>query len=153
MEKTIAYTLGEVVTEESEVEDSNDLESLSGKRVLLVEDHQLNREIMKEVLLGHCLVVEEAQNGSEAFALVKENEPGYYDFILMDIEMPVMDGYQATMKIRKLPNRIRANIPIIALTADADPETREKATVVGMDDYLVKPVNSSRLLRSLAKFQ
>lgn len=78
--------------------------------------------------------------------------PGYYHFILMDIEMPVMDGYEATMKIRKLPNRIRANVPIIALTANAVPEKRERAAVVGMDDFLVKPTNSARLLRSLEKF-
>ncbi|MGN1351148.1 MAG: response regulator [Anaerovoracaceae bacterium] len=153
MEATIAYTLGETRNDDPDADDPKDIEALAGKRVLLVDDHQLNREIMKEVLLEHGLLVEEAQNGSDAIASVKANEPGYYHFILMDIEMPVMDGYQATMKIRRLPNRIRANIPIIALTADADPETREKATVVGMDDYLVKPVNSSRLLRSLAKFQ
>ena len=67
--------------------------------------------------------------------------------------MPVMDGYEAAMKIRKLPNRIRASIPIIALTANAIPENRERAAVVGMDDFLVKPVNSTRLLRSMAKFK
>ena len=71
----------------------------------------------------------------------------------MDIEMPVMDGFEATERIRKLPNRIRANIPIIALTANAIPENRERAIVVGMDDYLVKPANSARLLRSLSKYQ
>ena len=102
--------------------------------------------------MDHGLVVEEAGNGNEAVAAVKANEPGYYHFILMDIEMPVMDGYEATMKIRKLPNRIRANVPIIALTANAFPEDRERAAVVGMDDFLIKPTNSARLLRSLAKF-
>ena len=96
--------------------------------------------------------MEEADNGSEAVAAVKGEEPGHYHFVLMDVEMPVMDGFEATMKIRKLPNRIRANIPIIALTANAAPENRERAAVVGMDDFLVKPTNSARLLRSLAKF-
>ena len=80
-------------------------------------------------------------------------EPGYYHFILMDIEMPVMDGYEATMMIRKLPNRIRANIPIIALTANSVPENRERARMVGMDEFLAKPANSARIIRSLAKFQ
>ena len=103
--------------------------------------------------MGHGLIVEEGVNGSEEVAAVKANEPGYYHFILMDIEMPVMDGYEATVKIRKLPNRIRANIPIIALTANAVAENRERAAVIGMDDFLVKPTNSARLLRSLAKFQ
>ena len=117
-----------------------------------MDDNELNREIMKEVLVEHGLMVEEAGNGNEAVAAVKAKEPGYYHFILMDIEMPVMDGFEATMNIRKLPNRIRANIPIIALTANAVPENRESATVAGMDDFLVKPTNSARLLRSLAKF-
>ena len=102
--------------------------------------------------MDHSLIVEEAEDGSEAVAAVKEKDPGYYHFILMDIEMPVMDGYEATMRIRKLPNRIRANIPVIALTANAVPENRERAVVVGMDDFLVKPANSARLLRSLVKF-
>ena len=118
----------------------------------IVDDNELNREILEEVLLDHGLLFEEADNGSKAVAAVKEHEPGYYQFILMDIEMPVMDGYEATVKIRKLPNRIRANIPIIALTANAVAENRERAAVIGMDDFLVKPTNSARLLRSLAKF-
>ena len=117
-----------------------------------MDDNKLNREILKEVLIDHGLLVEEANDGSKAVAAVKANEPGYYHVVLMDIEMPVMDGFEATMNIRKLPNRIRANIPIIALTANAVPENRESATVAGMDDFLVKPTNSTRLLRSLAKF-
>ena len=70
----------------------------------------------------------------------------------MDIEMPVMDGYESTERIRKLPNRIRANVPIIALTANTCPEDRERAAQVGMDDFLAKPVSSTRLLSSLMKF-
>lgn len=153
MESTIAYTLGEKVFEETAGEDPESMEALVGKRVLLVDDNELNREIMKEVLVDHGLLVEEAENGSEAVAAVKANEAGYYHFILMDIEMPVMDGYEATMMIRKLPNRIRANIPIIALTANSVPEKRERARMVGMDEFLAKPANSARIIRSLAKFQ
>ena len=153
MESTIAYMLGEKVFEETAGEDPEGMEALAGKRVLLVDDNELNREIMKEVLVDHGLLVEEAENGSEAVAAVKANEPGYYHFILMDIEMPVMDGYEATMMIRKLPNRIRANIPIIALTANSVPENRERARMVGMDEFLAKPANSARIIRSLAKFQ
>lgn len=153
MESTIAYTLGEKIFGETAGEDPESMEALAGKRVLLVDDNELNREIMKEVLVDHGLLVEEAENGSEAVAAVKVNEPGYYHFILMDIEMPVMDGYEATMMIRKLPNRIRANIPIIALTANSVPENRERARMVGMDEFLAKPANSARIIRSLAKFQ
>ena len=153
MELAITYALGETADDEPVLEEPGNLETLEGMRVLLVDDNELNREIMKEILVDHGLIVEEADNGREAVAAVKVKEPGYYHFILMDIEMPVMDGYEATVKIRKLPNRIRANIPIIALTANAVAENRERAAVIGMDDFLVKPTNSARLLRSLAKFQ
>ena len=152
MESAISYALGESLNDEPAAEETEDMEALEGKNVLLADDNELNREIMREILVDHGLVVEEAGNGNEAVAAVKANEPGYYHFILMDIEMPVMDGYEATMKIRKLPNRIRANVPIIALTANAFPEDRERAAVVGMDDFLIKPTNSVRLLRTLAKF-
>lgn len=153
MEVTIAYALGEELDDETTADEPGNIEILAGKRVLLVDDNELNREILKEILVDCGLTVEEASNGSEAVADVQDKEPSYYHFILMDIEMPVMDGYEAAMKIRKLPNRIRANIPIIALTANAIPENRERAAVVGMDDFLVKPVNSTRLLRSMAKFK
>lgn len=152
MERTIAYALGESFEEETYEADYEELEALEGKRILLVEDNELNREILREMLENHGLLVEEADNGSRAISAVKENAPGYYQFILMDIEMPQQDGYEATMKIRKLPNRIRANTPIIALTANSLPENREIAAAIGMDDFLVKPVNSTRLLGSLAKF-
>lgn len=151
MERTISFALGEPFTDESDGIDSAQIDALQGKRVLLVDDNELNREILEEVLLDHGLLVEEAENGDKAFAAVKEHDPGYYHFILMDIEMPVMDGYEATLKIRKLPNRIRANIPIIAFTANAVSENRDRAFAVGMDGFLVKPVNTSRLLSSLAK--
>ena len=152
MEATIACTLGEPLHDEPSAGEPENLQSLVGKRVLLVDDNELNREILKEILTDHGLLVEEADDGGKAVAAVRAKEPGYYHFVLMDIEMPVMDGYEATMRIRKLPNRIRANIPIIALTANAVPENRERATVVGMDDFLVKPTNSARLMRSLVKF-
>lgn len=152
MERSIAYSLGEAIDEEIYEVDSEKTEALEGLRVLLVEDNEMNREMLKEVLLDYGILVEEAENGNSAVALVQGNVPGYYQFILMDIEMPEQDGYETTMKIRKLPNRIRANTPIIALTANALAENREKARVVGMDDFLVKPINSVRLLGCLAKY-
>ena len=152
MKLTIAYALGETVYDEPPIEEPENMEALEGRRVLLVDDNELNREVMKEILVGHGLIVEEADDGSKAIAAVKEKEPGYYHFIVMDIEMPVMDGYDATERIRKLPNRIRANVPIIAFTANTHPEDRERAIAVGMDDFLAKPVSSARLLSSLMKF-
>lgn len=151
MDRTISFALGESFSDESDEINSTQVEELQGKRVLLVDDNELNREILEEVLLDHGLLFEEADNGSKAVAAVKEHEPGYYQFILMDIEMPEMDGYEATLKIRKLPNRIRANTPIIAFTANAVSEDRDRAFAVGMDDFLVKPVKTTRLLSCLNK--
>ena len=153
MEKKISFALGESFHDETDEIDAEQIHALQGKRVLLVDDNELNREILEEVLLDHGLLIEEADNGSKALLAVKEHEPGYYHFILMDIEMPEMDGYEATLRIRRLPNRIRANIPIVAFTANATSEDRDKAFSVGMDGFLVKPVNTSRLLSCLAKLQ
>lgn len=149
----ISYALGEPLFDEIVLEEPSNIDDLEGKRVLIVDDNQLNREILKEILVNHNLSVEEAGNGSEALYAVCESAPGYFDFILMDIEMPEMDGYESTMRIRNLPNRIRANIPIIALTANSVPENRERAEVVGMDDFLVKPTTSAHLLKILAKYK
>ena len=151
MERTISFALGESFHDEADEIEPAQMEQLQGKRVLLVDDNELNREILEEVLLDYGLLFEEADNGSKAVAAVKEHEPGYYQFILMDIEMPEMDGYEATLKIRKLPNRIRANTPIIAFTANAVSEDRDRAFAVGMDDFLVKPVKTTRLLSCLNK--
>ena len=152
MDRTISYALGEEFDDEIYEVDFGETELLEGKRVLLVDDNELNREILKEVLVDQGLLVDEADNGSKAFWSVKEHAPGYYQYVLMDIEMPEMDGYEATLRIRKLPNRIRANIPIIALTANAVSENRERASAVGMDDFLAKPVNSAHLLRVMLKY-
>ena len=146
----LSYALGDTYWEDAN--DSVDISMLRGKRVLLVDDNEMNREIMREMLLAQGLVIEEAENGSNAVDAVKAHPAGYYDFVLMDIEMPVMDGYKSTMRIRKLPNRIRANVPIIALTADSYPQTRDQALGVGMDDFIVKPVNTAMVLRCLARY-
>lgn len=151
MQASIAYAIGESANEEPEEYKPESVAALVGKRVLLVDDNQLNRELLREILTDHGLAAEEACNGSEAVKAVMEREPACFDFILMDIEMPVMDGYEATMRIRKLPDPIRANIPIVALTANAVAENRERAASVGMDDFLTKPAATSRLLGSLAK--
>ncbi|MGN0345339.1 MAG: response regulator [Lachnospiraceae bacterium] len=152
MERTISFALGDSFNDETDEIDAGQIEALQGKRVLLVDDNDLNCEILEEVLLDHGLLFEEAANGSKALSAVQEHAPGYYQFILMDIEMPEMDGFEATLRIRKLPNRIRANTPIIAFTANAVSENRDRAFAVGMDGFLVKPVNTSRLLASLVKF-
>ena len=151
MERTISFALGDTFVDETVELDAGVIDKLKGKRILLVDDNELNRDILEEVLLYHGLSVEKANDGNEAITAVREHEPGYYQFILMDIEMPEMDGYEATLRIRSLPNRIRANTPIIAFTANAISENRDRAFAVGMDDYLVKPVKTTRLLSCLAK--
>lgn len=112
-----------------------------GKRVLLVEDNDLNREIARVLLTEEGLIVEEAINGQKAVDMVRESEVGYYELVLMDIQMPVMDGYEATKQIRGLADRILANVPIVAMTANAFEEERRKALACGMNGHIAKPID------------
>ncbi|MBP5197440.1 MAG: response regulator [Lachnospiraceae bacterium] len=123
--------------------------SLFGRRVLLVEDNELNREIASDLLKDQGLIVEEADDGALATEMVYKSEPGYYDFILMDIQMPYMDGYKATEIIRSLENKELANIPIIAMTANAFDTDKEKSKEVGMNAHLSKPININNLIKTL----
>ena len=114
---------------------------IEGRRLLLVEDNPLNREIAEDMLIEDGFKVETAENGRKALQKIIESDPWYYSAILMDIQMPVMDGYEATERIRSLPDRSRARIPIIAMTANAFKEDRCKAAESGMDAYITKPVD------------
>ncbi len=124
---------------------------LKGKRILLVEDNELNREIAREILMEEGIAVTEAVNGAQAVELVRFARPGDYDAVLMDIQMPVMDGYEATRQIRLLPNPLLSGIPIIAMTADAFAEDKRRALEAGMNDHIAKPVNVKTLLTVLAQ--
>lgn len=124
--------------------------SLKGKHALLVEDNELNREIAKDILEIENIIVDEATNGSEAVDIIKNSKPGYYDFVLMDVQMPVIDGYQATDIIRKLENKKLANVPIIAMTANAFDEDKKRALDSGMDDYLSKPIRADSLFSTIS---
>lgn len=121
---------------------------LMGKRILLVEDNDLNREIAAELLKTQGMLVEDAENGKQAVEMFEKSEPGYYKAVLMDIQMPVMDGYQATTKIREM-SRPDADIPIFALTADAFVADISKAQSVGMSDHISKPIDMERLVSVL----
>lgn len=123
--------------------------AIKGKRILLVEDIELNRELACEILRGAGFLVEEAENGKEALDMLTEKGAGYYSLILMDIQMPVMNGYDATRAIRALEDKELANIPIIAMTADAFVEDRRKALESGMDSHIAKPIEVNRLLDKL----
>ncbi len=138
--------------EESEeaAEEEEKLE-FKGRRILLVEDNELNREIATEVLSAVGLLVEEAEDGQIAVECVSNADPGYYDLVLMDIQMPNMDGYEATREIRKLPDPERANVPIIAMTANAFEEDRKLALESGMNEHMAKPIDISVLMELLKK--
>lgn len=116
------------------------------KRILVVEDNELNLEIEEELLQGEGFLVDTAVNGKIAVEKVENSTPGYYALILMDIQMPVMDGYQASRKIRHLQNRELAGIPIIALSANAFDEDKKKSMESGMSAHVAKPVNILQLV-------
>ena len=151
MDVTIAYALGEELSIKKQSNEPINLEVLKGKRILIVEDNELNRSVIKDILSDYDLTIEEVNSGKDAITLINQNVPGYYQCILMDIEMPEMDGFETTINIRNLNNRIRSNTPIIALTANATSTNKEKSVVVGMDGFLTKPIDTNQLLYSLEK--
>ena len=115
--------------------------SFEGMRALLVEDNMINMEIAQMVLEQAGFLIETAENGKIALEMTAASEPGYYDVILMDIQMPVMDGYGATQAIRSLPDARLAGIPIIAMTANAFQEDIKKAAEIGMNGHIAKPLD------------
>ena len=123
---------------------------LKGKKLLLVEDNELNREIALEILKEAGFVVDTAEDGAVAVQKIKQAAPGQYDLILMDIQMPNLDGYEATRQIRALPDAEKANIPIFAMTANAFEEDRQNALEAGMNGHIAKPLDVPHLLRVLA---
>ena len=123
---------------------------LKGKKLLLVEDNELNREIALEILIEAGFVVDTAEDGAVAVQKIKQAAPGQYDLILMDIQMPNLDGYEATRQIRALPDAEKASIPIFAMTANAFEEDRQNALAAGMNGHIAKPLDVPHLLRVLA---
>ena len=121
-----------------------------GKKVLLVEDNEMNREIAGEILGEEGIIIEEAEDGNIAVDILKEKGPDYYDFILMDIQMPIMNGYEATKMIRSMyPD---SNIKIIALSANAFAEDKAASIAAGMNDHVAKPINVEELNKVMAKY-
>ena len=122
-----------------------------GKQILLVEDNELNREIAQEILREYGFLVDTAENGAVAVEKVSTAAPGSYDLVLMDVQMPIMDGYTATRKIRALDDPARATLPIIAMTANAFDEDRRNALESGMNGFLSKPIVIGDLVQELHK--
>ena len=128
------------------------LEKLKGKRILLAEDNDLNAEIAIELLAEQKIIVYRAKDGAECLDKLEKADSGYYDMILMDIQMPVMDGYNAAARIRRMKDEKKASIPIVAMTANAFAEDRQKAISMGMNDHVAKPIDMNVLLPVIAKY-
>ena len=137
-------------TEEIEEQDTS-TPFLSGKKILLVEDNEINQEIARAILEEAGMVIDTADDGTEAVERIETVQAGTYDLILMDIQMPVMDGYEATRRIRALDDPAKANIPIVAMTANAFEEDRQRAFDAGMNDHVAKPIDVPSLMETLQK--
>ena len=127
-------------------------DGFSGKRLLLVEDIEINRQIALTLLEMYGFIVEEAENGEEAVRKIDEVGGDYFDAILMDIQMPVMNGYDAARGIRALPEGKGAKIPIIAMTANAFDEDKQLALAAGMNGHIAKPIDTDKLVEVLSKY-
>ncbi len=139
----------EDVMKEEETEEPGEIE---GKHILLVEDNELNMDISEILLTDAGAKITKAVNGQQAVDIFRENEPGTFDVILMDIMMPVMNGYEATRCIRSLERADAKEIPIFAMTANAFSEDVEKAKQVGMNEHLAKPLDIPKMLTVIAKY-
>ena len=152
---TFVVTLPHRIANESENAEPENIVTdetvFEGKRILLAEDNDLNAEIAEEILTSAGFMIERAEDGAICYEKIVSSETGYYDLVLMDIQMPNMDGYQATRAIRALADKEKANIPIIAMTANAFEEDRSKAVNVGMNGHIAKPIDVTELLRVLAR--
>ena len=123
--------------------------NFKGKHLLLVEDNELNREIAFEILNEYGFIVDTAENGKKAVDKIAASKPGVYDLVLMDIQMPVMDGYEATRSIRALENKVLSSVPIVAMTANAFDEDRRATKACGMDGFISKPINIAEVIDTL----
>lgn len=129
-----------------------DSRDFQGKRVLLAEDNLLNREIAHTLIEEMGAEVEDACDGGEAVQKVIGSEEGYYNLILMDVQMPVMNGYEATRAIRNLERQDAKRIPIVAMTANAFEDDRQEALRAGMNDHFSKPIDVKALEKLLDQY-
>ncbi len=125
--------------------------SFEGRKILLVEDNELNQEIAVEILQETGFIMDVADDGAVAVEKIKESEPGRYDLILMDIQMPILNGYEATKQIRALNKPGVSDIPIIAMTANAFDEDKKAAFAAGMNGHIAKPIDIPKLMELLTE--
>ena len=151
LRETLMNAIGQTQTDEAQELLPKKNTNFKGRHILLVEDNELNREIAQEILREYGFRVDTAENGEVAVEKVSTAAPGSYDLVLMDVQMPVMDGYTATRKIRALDDPARAKIPILAMTANAFDEDRCNALESGMNGFLSKPIVIGDLVQELHK--
>ncbi len=149
--KTVLLAANNLMEKEDTQKDWSQID-FRGKRILLVEDNELNREIAEAILGETGFIIESAPDGTDAVEMMQKAEEFYYDAILMDVQMPVMDGYEATRTIRALPRKDVKEIPIIAMTANAMEDDKEMAMLNGMSAHVAKPLNIDLFLAVLGKF-
>ena len=154
---TFTVTIPSRIVSEEEAQakraaDPADRESLRGTRILLTEDNDLNAEIATELLQEEGCTVDRAKDGVECVDMLEKAANGTYQIILMDVQMPVMNGYDAAKKIRRMDDPQKANIPIVAMTANAFSEDRQAALDAGMNDHIAKPIDMSVLVPTLRKY-
>lgn len=131
--------------------DESDLSKVCTGRILLAEDNELNQEIATALLGDAGFIIEIAENGQIAVDMLKNSEPGYYQVVLMDVQMPVMNGYEAVKQIRKLEDQELASIPVLAMTANAFEEDKQEALKCGMNGHIAKPIDIEKLFETLRK--
>ena len=130
----------------------DETDRISGKHILLAEDNDLNAEIAQFILEDMGLMVDRVEDGVQCVSRIEQKPAGTYDLILMDIQMPIMNGYDATLTIRKMKDTKKASIPIIAMTANAFAEDTQKALSVGMNAHVAKPVDMNILVPTMMKY-
>ena len=149
---TLEYRIADKSYYEQDTEKSSDMDEtdrISGKHILLAEDNDLNAEIAEFILEDMGLMVDRVEDGVQCVSRIEQSPAGTYDLILMDIQMPNMDGYRATEMIRGLSDKSKATIPIIAMTANAFEEDRKKALAKGMNGHIAKPVDAEKVEKTI----
>ena len=151
LRNTLMTAVGQKQAQEEQCVLPEKATDFKGKHILLAEDNELNREIAVEILNDYGFEVDTAENGDIAVEKVSTAAPGQYDLVLMDVQMPIMDGYTATRRIRELENPALAGIPILAMTANAFDEDRRNALESGMNGFLSKPIVIADLVQEIRK--
>ena len=147
--KTLIHSLSLIFDQKEILDNSLQTPDLSAKSILLVEDNFINREIALEILRSTRAKLDSAENGKIALDKYLASEEGYYDIILMDIQMPIMDGYEATKAIRQANRKDASTIKIFAMSANVFAEDIAKARSLGMDGHIAKPIDIGKLMHTL----